>query len=148
MPVPPTATNTPVPEATINCNPDLYASSIADVVGVWGVISGIAGKGNLEFKADGTYAIIIVQPNSAMGITAGFVMDSGNFHFEGTRLKLENASCQDAQGNLFACVGIYGACVTRQGDQPARLTLVAIDDKFTGRRQGLTPKTPFFIIQP
>jgi hypothetical protein len=117
---------------TINCSPDLYASSVAEVAGLWGELSGIAGKGNLELMADGTYAIIIVKPNSVMGVTAGFVMDSGKFHFEGTQLKFENVACQDAQGNLFACVGIYAACATMQGSQPARLTLIAIDDKFLG----------------
>jgi hypothetical protein len=131
----------------VDCSPNIHASSIVDVAGAWAGIGGLPGKGKLELNQDGTYAIKLVEPNSGAGIPAGFIIDNGKYHFDGAQLKFENASCQDAKGNLFACVGIYEACVTKQGTQSTQLKLVAIGDKFSGRRIGLTSKTPLSNVQ-
>lgn len=142
-------TDPPAPEATVDCGSDIHASSTADIVGVWaGVSVASAGKANLEFKADGFYTIKLAAPTASAGVSKGFVVDSGSFRFDGAQLKFENASCQNAKGDLFACIGIYEACVIKQGDQLTQLKLIVIDDQFTGRRLGLTPDTPLSIVQP
>ena len=147
-PLPQKPTNTPAPAASVDCGSDLHASSVAEIAGEWAGLSGLPGKADIEFQPDGSYAILLVEPNASAGVPAGFVVDNGKFRFDGAQIKFENASCQDQKGNLFACVGIYEACVISQGSQTAQLRMVVIEDKFSGRRIGLTPKKLLTYVQP
>ena len=147
-PITQTLANTAATANTVDCRPDIHASSVDDIVGVWSGLAGLPGKGNLELNQDGTYVIKLVEPNAEADVAAGSVIDHGNYRFEGSQLKFENGSCRDAQGNLFACVGTYAACVTHPGTQPAQLKLLPIQDEYSGRKIGLTPKASLSYFRP
>jgi hypothetical protein len=124
---------TPAPtKSTAPLELEVLASKPEDVVGVWlvNLIAG-AGKGHLEFKADGTYNAVGVS-----GAAAGAPIDSGKYTIEGNQLKLDT-TCITVKGDVIPCVPIYQVYVTRQGGRSVMLRFVAIDDQGADRKQTL-----------
>jgi hypothetical protein len=141
----PTSAPTPTSKPTVALSPEVLASKAEDLIGVWlvNLIQG-AGKGHLEFTAKGTYTA-----SGVSGAAKGSVIDAGKFKVEGGQLKLEpDGGCLDVQGHsITPCIGVYQVYVRKQGDQPAQLRFVAVDDNSWDRKQTLHNRT-LTLVEP
>ncbi len=129
---------TPTPKPTVALSPEALATKAEDVVGVWLVkLIDNSGEANLEFTAKGTYTIKGVR-----GDATGAMIDSGKFKVEGGQLKFEpDGGCLDVQGNSVSpCIGVYQVYVAKQGDKPALLRFVAVEDKANDRKRTFDKK--------
>ena len=134
-----TPTLAPTPKPTVALSPEAPAAKAEDVIGVWLVkLIDNAGEAHLEFTAKGTYT-----SKGVRGDAQGAMIDSGKFKVEGGQLRFEpDGGCVDVQGNsITPCIGVYQVYVARQGDKPALLRFVAVEDKAWDRKRTLDKKT-------
>jgi hypothetical protein len=141
----PTSAPTPMLKPTVALSPEVLASKAEDIVGVWLVkLLDNAGNGHLEFTAKGAYTIVGVS-----GAAQGAPIDTGKFKVEGGQLRFEpDGGCVDVQGNsVTPCIGIYQVYVAKQGDKPALLRFVAVEDKASDRKRTFDKKT-LALVEP
>ena len=134
----PTLTPTPPAKPTVVLSPEVLVSQAQDIVGVWLVkLIDNSGEAHLEFTAKGTYTI-----KGISGDAQGAPIDSGTFKVEGGQLRFEpDGGCVDVQGNsINPCIGIYQVYVAKQGDKPALLRFVAVEDKANDRKRTFDKK--------
>jgi ketosteroid isomerase-like protein len=129
---------TPTPKPTVALSPEALATKAEDVVGVWLVkLLDNSGEAHLEFTAKGTYTI-----KGVSGVAQGATIDTGKFKVEGGQLRFEpDGGCLDVQGNSVSpCIGIYQVYVAKQGDKPALLRFVVVEDKANDRKRTFDKK--------
>jgi hypothetical protein len=129
--VPPT--DTPIPALpTATFTPEVQASKVEDVAGVWAItLKDIGGPipANFTLNQDGTFSIITTGPEYG-----GATVAEGPFWFENDVASFETNACQNAQGEVFHCVFSYQLFVAFQDGKPARLHMVVVDDPGVGKR--------------
>ncbi|GEM_PF-5833423 len=141
---PPTAAPTAKP--TIEPGPEVAATKISDIVGVWFYRtrsgSGKVFDSTLEFTKEGTYHMVY---DSGGGVKA--IADEGKFSFEGGQLKLASTQpCQISPTKMEPCIGTYLAFVRKQGDKPVQLRFTIVEDR--DRDRSITLQREFPLVEP
>jgi hypothetical protein len=121
----PAATAPTAPPAPV----EALASSISDLVGVWGGPQDSAIK--LEFKADGTFQMFFGRGNQLDTIAKGpYTFDTGKITFPA------GGPCQDN--------ATYDAYVTKQGGERISFRAQVVgNDPCSDRANSLSPTFPF-----
>jgi hypothetical protein len=129
--VPPTDTLIPAsPTATFT--PEVQASKVEDVAGVWAItLKDIGGPipANFSLNQDGTFSVITTGPEYG-----GATVVAGPFWFENDIAMFETDGCQNSQGEVFHCIFSYKLFVAYQDGKPVRLHMVVVDDPGTGKK--------------
>jgi hypothetical protein len=127
--MPPTATSTPRPTATLAPG-EVIASQVEDLVGVWE--SRFQGRvAYMHFKPDGRYRL-----DQTVEETNPYI--KGRFWFEGTLFHADDNGCRDP--------GTYEVRVLKEGDKPIWLTFVKIEDTCPERARDW--RTPMRWVEP
>lgn len=140
----PSAASVPPTQPPPTPTPEVLASKVEDVVGLWLGKTCLGHRTHTEYTQEGTFCVTVVS-----GDAKGMRSDQGKFWFEGTQLKIESEGglCLTAQGEMIACIGTYQVYVTKEGEKPVKLKFVALDDQYTARKSTMH-NTIFPLVEP
>lgn len=124
-------TPAPVAEALVR----LTATKTEDIAGMWQGRGGAPGDPPIlwRFEADGTYRLAFTEEQFA----DGFFIERGTYTFDGAKLSLV-----PEQNGCAPEIGIYVAQITKKGDLPPNLTMIAVDDPCPNRKTSLAGPMP------